>query len=273
MVLGTKFVAFSTRHRGYFRRGFLRYRHVPHDHPGGEAAIALETACAVLDAADGCMGVLYDGAFRGTHRDIIARRGRLLINKQHKGARPRYIRTLTHPHCAHELWSKNGRFHERVFLDNGTSTLLPAPVRKLERRRSAHTHRWYHLLAIPCPRGPHEHREPVGITTTPGEREAGHSDTEQGFHRAEHLHQIPDATRTHQTLYGGRDGSESGFSQLDRSLWNRRMIAFGAEAQSLVILGFVLAQNTTSHARYTEDPTYTDADAETIDDTGQSPAR
>ncbi|MFJ2212917.1 hypothetical protein ACIQVO_27725 [Streptomyces sp. NPDC101062] len=58
MVLGTKFVAFSTRHRGYFRRVFLRYRHVPRDHPGGEAAIALETACAILAAADGCIGVL-----------------------------------------------------------------------------------------------------------------------------------------------------------------------------------------------------------------------
>ncbi|MFD5748214.1 hypothetical protein [Streptomyces sp. NPDC127033] len=48
------------------------------------------------------------------------------------------------------------------------------------------------------------------------------------------------------------------------------MIAFGAEAQSLVILGFMLAQNATSHARYIEDPTYADADAETIQDTGQS---
>lgn len=64
MVLGTKFVVFSTRHHGYFRRVFLNYAHVPRDHPGGEAAIALDLACAILDAANGCMGVLYDGAFR-----------------------------------------------------------------------------------------------------------------------------------------------------------------------------------------------------------------
>lgn len=88
MVLGSKFVVFSTRHRGYFRRVFLRYAHVPHNQPGGEAAVALDLACAILDAADGCMGVLYDGALRGMHRDVIARRGRLLINKQHKGATP-----------------------------------------------------------------------------------------------------------------------------------------------------------------------------------------
>ncbi|AWZ08450.1 MULTISPECIES: hypothetical protein [unclassified Streptomyces] len=43
------------------------------------------------------------------------------------------------------------------------------------------------------------------------------------------------------------------------------MIAFAADAQSLVILGFLLAQNATSAARYREDPTYADADAETAE--------
>ncbi|MFI6766622.1 hypothetical protein [Streptomyces sp. NPDC050355] len=43
------------------------------------------------------------------------------------------------------------------------------------------------------------------------------------------------------------------------------MIAFGAEAQSLVFLGFLLAQNATSAARYQEDPTYSDAHTETAD--------
>ncbi|RPE39673.1 hypothetical protein EDD90_2689 [Streptomyces sp. Ag109_O5-1] len=65
-----------------------------------------------------------------------------------------------------------------------------------------------------------------------------------------HQLQIPDNTATHQHLYGGRENTEAGFSRLDRSLWNRRMIAFGAEAQSLVVLGFLLAQNATSAARY-----------------------
>ncbi|MFJ9011837.1 hypothetical protein [Streptomyces canus] len=268
MVLGTKFVVFSTRHRGYFRRVFLNYAHVPHNHPGGEAAVALDLACTILDAADGCMGVLYDGAFRGMHRNVIARRGRLLINKQHKGTKPRYIRTVGYGRCRHELWSSGGRVHERAYLDDGTTTLIPLPVRKLERRASPHTHRWYHLLTILCPRGPHEHREPVGVTTTPGERDEGQSDTETGFHRAEHLLQIPDNTNTHQHLYGGREDTEAGFSQFDRSLWNRRMIAFGADAQSLVVLGFLLAQNATSAARYREDPSYSDSGAETTDLSG-----
>ncbi|MEV1039825.1 hypothetical protein AB0J01_24685 [Streptomyces sp. NPDC050204] len=258
MVLGSKFVVFSTRHRGYFRRVFLRYAHVPHDQPGGEAAVALDLACAILDAAEGCMGVLYDGALRGMHRDVIARRGRLLINKQHKGAKALYIRTLDFGRCRRELWSNSGRVHERAFLDDGTSTLIPLAVDKLERRTSTHTHRWYHLLTVPCPRGPHQHRESVGVTSTTGERDEGRSDTETGFHRAEHLLQIPDDTAVHQNLYGGREDTEAGFSQFDRSLWNRRMIAFGAEAQSLVMLGFLLAQNATSAARYQENPTYSE---------------
>ncbi|MBT2458754.1 hypothetical protein [Streptomyces sp. ISL-86] len=52
---------------------------------------------------------------------------------------------------------------------------------------------------------------------------------------------------------------------------NRRVIAFGADAQSLVILGFLLAQNATSAARYREDPTHADADAETAEDRARSP--
>ncbi|MGN5379044.1 hypothetical protein ACQ4WX_21975 [Streptomyces lasalocidi] len=53
------------------------------------------------------------------------------------------------------------------------------------------------------------------------------------------------------------------------------MIAFGAEAQSLVVPGFLLAQNATSAARYQEDPTYADASTETTDlsDGGNTPGR
>lgn len=258
-VRGTKFVFFSTRRRGYFRRVFLRYRHVPHGHSGGEASVALELACSILEEAEGCMGVLYDGALRGKHRDVIARQGRLLINKQHKGLRPQPLRTLEFDNCRHELWAADGRLQERTFLDDGTSALIPLPVRKFE-RRGAVTFRWYHLVAVPCIHGIHVHREPVAVTTAPGEREDGQSDLERDFHRAEHLQQIPAGSAVHQSLYGGREDAESAFSQFDRSLWNGRLIAFGAEAQSLVVLGFMLGQNATSAARYAEDPTYSDGE-------------
>lgn len=162
MVLGSKFVVFSTRHRGYFRRVFLRYAHVPHGYPGGEAAVALDLACAILDTAEGCMGVLYDGALRGMHRYVIARRGRLLINKQHKGAKPLYIRTLNFGRCRHELWSNSGRVHERAFLDDGTSTLVPLSVGKLERRASPIPTAGTTCSPSPAPAAPTNTAKPSG---------------------------------------------------------------------------------------------------------------
>ncbi|MFJ2575388.1 hypothetical protein [Kitasatospora aureofaciens] len=200
--------------------------------------------------APGCMGLLYDGALRGVHRDIIARAGGLVINKQHKGNAPVYLETLTPGRCAHELWASQGRIHEKTHYADGTTQLVPVPITKLE-HRGTHTHRWYHLLRIPCRTGPHEHRVPVATTTRTGERPAGQSDEERGFHRAEHLQQIPDNTLTHQNLYGGRNDSESGNAQLDASLWNRRLISYGVPAQRLLTLGFVLAQNSTSRALHT----------------------
>ncbi|MEU2874904.1 hypothetical protein [Streptomyces sp. NPDC007070] len=73
---GPKYVFFSARKdENYLSRVFLDSRYVPHQHPGGEAAITVDGILDIMDRAPGCMGVLYDGAFRGTHRDAIARRG------------------------------------------------------------------------------------------------------------------------------------------------------------------------------------------------------
>ncbi|MFD6334047.1 hypothetical protein ACFWGI_31310 [Streptomyces niveus] len=51
------------------------------------------------------------------------------------------------------------------------------------------------------------------------------------------------------------------------------MIAFDAEAQSLAILGFLLAQNATSASRYQEDPTCTDSTTETHETTSNKTSR
>ncbi|WP_338495577.1 hypothetical protein [Streptomyces sp. SJL17-4] len=120
--------------------------------------------------------------------------------------------------------------------------------------------RWYHLLKIPCRHGDHEYRVPVGITTTAEDRalrdaETGRripSDHERGFHRAEHLQQIPQETLSRQLVYPYRSGSESVHSQFDLSLWNRRMIAYGVDRQKVFVLGFALSQNATSHQVFLE---------------------
>ena len=244
-VRGTKFLLMSARSTGFWRRVMLDVRHVPHGYPGGEAAMAVMAACALMDRAEGCMGLIYDGALRGVHRTAIARKGRLAINRQHDGTVPRQLETYRGPRCVHDLWTGCGRVLERIHLVDGTSQLVPLPIQDFQMRGQA-TFRWYHVVEIPCRHGPHEHRIPVGVTTKAGERKPGESDEEHGFNRAEHLQQIPEGTAVHEELYHHRNDAESTNAQLDASMWNRRMIAFGSKAQMIVMLGFALAQNATS---------------------------
>jgi hypothetical protein len=249
-VYGPKYVFFSAR-RGsdYLTRVFLDCLYAPHLHPGGEAAVGVSGALDIMAAAPGCMGLLYDGAMRGVHRDAIARHGGLVINKQHKGNEPQSFETLRPGRCSHQLWAASGRVAEKVHFADGTTALVPVSIRRLE-RRGTHSFRWYHLLMIPCRHGAHEHRVAVGTTSRAGERPPGQSDEERRFHRAEHLQQIPEFTRAHQLIYPYRSDAESGHAQLDASLWNGRLISYGVEAQQLLTLGFVLAQNSTSRALY-----------------------
>ncbi|WP_405848568.1 hypothetical protein OG211_14745 [Streptomyces niveus] len=258
-VRGTKWFFASARDDGYFKRVILAYRHVPGTGYDDEAHIAVRTIQGLVPHLPGCMGVVYDGAFRGVHRDALARRGLLVINKQHDSLVARHYQLLRPGRCRHDLWTDQGRIAERLLLDDGTTFLTPVPVLRLERRPGKSRCRWYHLLAIPCRHGTHEHRIPVGITTTPDDHRLHTpdgkrlpSDTERDFHRAEHLQQIPEITAAHQNVYSYRSDAESVNSQLDASFWNGRMISYGLDRQKIYILGFALSQNATSHQIHRE---------------------
>lgn len=206
------------------------------------------------------MGTVYDGAFRGVHRDALARLGLLVINNQHGSVRPRAYELLRLGRCRHDLWCDKGHIAERILLDDGTSHLIPVPVTRLEHRQGRTKSRWYHVLRIPCRRGDHAHRVQVGITTTPKDRGSWDSttrsrvpsDIERDVHRAEYLQQIPEATLAHQQLYPYRSDSESVHNQFDQSLWNGRMISYGIDRQKVFVLGFALAQNATSRRIHQE---------------------
>ncbi|MDX6759416.1 hypothetical protein SIN09_08155 [Streptomyces sp. F8] len=213
------------------------------------------------------MGIVYDGAFRGVHRDALARLGLLAVNKQHGSLTPVFHEKIKTCRSGHELWCNDGRIAESVRLDDGTRVFEPVPVVKLEHRAGSTKSRWYHRLRIPCRHGAHDYRVPVGIATTAEDRtlrcvDSGRplkSDSERGFHRAEHLQQIPQDTLAHQLVYPYRADSdlrrrESVHSQFDLSLWNRRMIAYGVERQKLFVLGFALSENATSHQLHLSKP-------------------
>ncbi|BBC33949.1 hypothetical protein [Streptomyces graminofaciens] len=257
---GTKWFFASARDDGYWQRVILTVRHVSGGEYEDEAAVAVRSFTQLSRLLPGCMGVIYDGAFRGVHRDALARLGLLVINHQHGSVKPRAYELLRFGRCRHDLWCDQGRIAERVLLDDGTSTLLPVPVSRLEHRQGRTKSRWYHLLLIPCRHGAHPHRVQVGITTTPDDRvgtdpatgRRHKSDTERDFHRAEHLQQIPESTLTHQQIYPYRSDSESVHNQLDQSMWNNRMISYGLERQKVFLLGFALAQNATSRRIFLE---------------------
>ncbi|MFE5770937.1 hypothetical protein ACFQ7O_21540 [Streptomyces sp. NPDC056485] len=254
-VRGTKWFFASGRDTGYWTRVILSFAHVAGGEYEDEAAIAVRQFRMLKESLPDCMGVVYDGAFRGVHRDALARNGLLAINKQHGSVAPVFYERITPCRSGHELWCDQGRIAESIRIDDGTRVLEPVPIIKLEHRAGATKSRWYHLLKILCRHGDHEYRVPVGITTTPTDRtlrsaDSGKrikSDSERGFHRAEYLQQIPQASLTHQLLYPYRADSESVHSQFDLSLWNRRMIAYGVERQRIFVLGFALSQNATSH--------------------------
>ncbi|WP_371616365.1 hypothetical protein [Streptomyces sp. NBC_00454] len=254
-VRGTKWFFASGRDTGYWTRVILSFAHVAGGEYEDEAAVAVRQFHMLKDALPHCMGVVYDGAFRGVHRDALARTGLLAINKQHGSVAPVFYERISPCRSGHELWCDQGRIAESIRIDDGTRILEPLPILKLEHRAGAAKSRWYHVLKIPCRHGDHGYRVPVGITTTPADRtlrsvDTGKrikSDSERGFHRAEYLQQIPEASLTHQLLYPYRADSESVHSQFDQSLWNRRMIAYGVERQKIFVLGFALSQNATSH--------------------------
>ncbi|WP_406000237.1 hypothetical protein [Streptomyces sp. NBC_00829] len=259
-VRGTKWFFASGRSDGYWTRVILSFAYVSGGEYEDEAAVAVRQFTMLKDVLPDCMGIVYDGALRGIHRDALARRGMLAINKQHGSVTPVFYEHIKPCRSGHELWCNDGRVAESISLDDGTRILAPVPITKLEPRLGITKSRWYHVLRIACRHGGHTHRVPVGITTTPADRalrQAGSgkrpkSDRERGFHRAELLQQIPQSTLAHQLVYPYRADSESVHAQFDQSLWNRRMVAYGMERQKVFVLGFSLAQNATSHQIHLE---------------------
>ncbi|MEV8389800.1 MULTISPECIES: hypothetical protein [unclassified Streptomyces] len=257
---GTKWFFASGRDTGYWRRVIFCFRHVAGGEYEDEAAVAVRSFAALRPQLPGCMGTVYDGAFRGVHRDTLARLGLLVVNKQHGSVKPRSYELLRYGRCRHDLWCDQGRIAERILLDDGTSVLVPVPVTRLEHRQGQAKSRWYHLLRIPCRHSEHVHRVQVGITTTPDDRSSVDpstgkrrpSDIERDFRRAEYLQQIPEATLAHQLVYSYRSDSESVHNQFDQSLWNNRMLSYGLERQKVFVLGFSHSQNATSRRIHLE---------------------
>lgn len=182
-------------------------------------------------------GICYDGAFRGTHIDHVMKQGLIALVPPHAGTAVPTPFTTIDCRCGdtHNIWTSNGRLHERAILDTGETHLQHLPVAKVyDRRNRDGTHRWYIDFATTCGT---VQRERLDITD---------EDTTKGYNRTEHLRQHT-KTDTGDSLYdrcyGWREDAESLNNTLDRTLYGGRMTAHTATRQHSVMIGFALGRN------------------------------
>ncbi|RLU94587.1 hypothetical protein CTZ27_17870 [Streptomyces griseocarneus] len=233
-VFGPKFVHLSVRGDRPLSRIILDMRYQPPGGGyGGEAAIAVTMTTDAVRRLPGLLGVCWDGALRGKHRDTLMKAGLQVVSPQHDGIQPRRLDPITTCPCSrqHDLWAQDGAVHEAEILDTGDLHRTRCPILRPERRGRTGRTRWYHLIRLSCGNA---HR--IRLDTTP-------DDTRREFNRAEHLRQHPPDTDGYIHCYRWRPDAESLNAQLDATLWNRRMIAYGAAQQTLIMLGFAIAQN------------------------------
>lgn len=237
---GTKFNFMSTRPDNTRNlRVVLDATPVP---PGkgykGEAGIAV----AMLDRLTARKelridGICYDGAFRGTHIDHAMKAGLTVLAPTHAGTAKPTALTALDCSCGdtHELWTDQGRLHERSILDSGETHLQPLPVAKVYARRNrAGIYRWYIDFATTCGTVQSER-----IDITPEDRD-------KGYNRTEHLRQhtkTDDGNSVYDRCYGWREDAESLNNTLDRTLYGGRITAHSATRQHSVMIGFALGRN------------------------------
>jgi len=248
VVYGNDLVAIAARgadpnHRVVLAVGWVHERN-------READEAVRLVRMVHDVAgDGIQAVVYDGAFRGIHHELLmSELGLVVVNKVHPAAENDDRRTyrkvaLGQRHhdvrgrtCTHTFVAWNGSVHD-VTLDDGGKLVLSAPLVRKQVRRFARGHDlgWRFTLGVivPCP------REPFVAWISP-HRQPG----DQGNGRPDQLRLLPESDPYFQTLYGIRNDSESINSAYKRTLIVDRAAAQGWQRQVLDLMSWGLLTNT-----------------------------
>ncbi|SKG85679.1 Uncharacterised protein [Mycobacteroides abscessus subsp. bolletii] len=234
-VFGAKFWLATTRATNRRNdRVIIDIRHIVKS-DGGEAAVATAALEALAQKAPGLHGVCYDGAFRGVHIDRLLKRGLTVLSPTHGGTKATPMTTVR---CgcgdSHELWTQRGAICERHILDTGETTFTSSPVaRRYSRRNTNGIFRWYIDIALACGTV-HTER----LDTTP-------DDDKSRYNRTEHLRQYvaSGADSVYHRCYGWREDAESVNDLIQQTLHKGRMIAYTAQRQFLVMLGFAIGRN------------------------------
>jgi len=254
---GTKHVMVAARHEQRHARMILSVAAVPD--VGGEAKTALERIGRLASLLPGAIGVIYDGAFRGTHLvELLRDRGLLPIVPVAAASGGRHARkprterqvlvgpgTIRDPHGTTRdciLYAEAGALCLGELTATGDVTLIPLDRTKIEPRRNADgTWRWYGLYTIPDHAGGGTLR--VRLDTTDEDRR-------RKFNRAEHLRPIPPSDPEYRRLYARRADAESINRQLDDSQWLGRAHSVGRTRQTLNLIGYAIAVNSLALHRH-----------------------
>ncbi|MDW4903941.1 hypothetical protein RB628_00925 [Streptomyces sp. ADMS] len=207
-----------------------------------EARVALRLAMEIRARTPGNHTVVYDKAWRGVHRSPLIRAGLLIFTRQYDGLKPQPLKKYRYEstECVHDVYAAEGRACERLISVEGKTLYNPIPVREVEYREGEES-RFYHILEMPCRKGPHVERIPVYETRE--DRVLDPRTKRMRFNRTEHLRIIPPVTEAGERLIGFRQDSESSFSTLDETHRLRRIPAYGADGALLVYIGYSWARN------------------------------
>ena len=266
-VYGAKVVFASVRTDDYHGRLILDYDPVTGETKtgiGDEAATTLDITRRLRAHLPGMKGLIVDSVLRGKHITDLADDGLLVVNYPHAASNPnrrtgnrhaigrieKSTKVHVHTHkrkngtvCEHHIHVSGTVYHQVTFDALGQETLQPLDVTAVEHRVNADgSHRWYHLLAVPCQYGDTKAR--IALFHDPRKNTAGIRIRNRG----EYLRAHPTNTPQFTVLYGRRNDTESLHNQVKKYL--PKMPAYGVPAQSLYLLGMVIAHNSMTRAQH-----------------------
>jgi len=247
-IWGNDLVTIATRGPEPHRRVILAVGRV---HNVGREA---ETAIALIrrvhrQAGDGIQAVVYDGAFRGTHHEVLMTDlGVVVVNKVHPATNDgetktfrqiplgQWTHTVRKRTCTHTLVTCGGNVHDSTLDDTGQLVLSePLPRRQIRRYPRGRDSGWRFSLGVdvPCP------KQSFTAWISPHPQ---HGDT--NHRRPDQLRLIPDSDPWFQTLYGLRNDSEAINAAYKRTLVADRAAALGWRRQLLDLASWAILTNT-----------------------------
>ncbi|MGB3411180.1 MAG: hypothetical protein WBA45_08270 [Microthrixaceae bacterium] len=248
-IVGNNIVFVATRGTQRHRRLILAVGRA--DGPGQEAAKATALIQNVLTEANGgIQAVVYDGAFRGSHHQILMDgHGIVVVNKvhpeSHKDNERTYrkvpLGTWTHTvgkrggrDCEHQLVVHNGDIHDAVLTDDGTITLSP-PLQRTQIRRHQRANKTWRLnlgVTIRCRHGSFT----AWINPHPQPADPGPGRTDQ-------IRLIPPSCPDFAVIYGLRNDAEAINAEFKRTLVADRAPALGWRRQVLAAMSWAILNN------------------------------